>query len=280
MGNDRIGSTGVEAKAYNANTGSRFNVDFGAMVQLNEQTGFARKILRKELPKARAVKKAERAVQKRAKGTGNTLTIPADIQGDLLIMHKDQMLQTSQIREDGWAYGNVMYDPDTDRHQRKSDDVTSNGVSNMSGWFNMARTEPPTAKQMETFAKLFDSGGGTMDLTPKHWTMAEQSKEKVQFVPLRDGPEKRDVLNRVYRTQDSTGIKILEVERIENLPMWQTYVIKRRQWPAASRKATLTSMPHRETRASADFTTEQERILCSRSVSRDSIARLQARELV
>jgi len=225
--NDRIGSTGVEAKAYNAKTGSRFNVDFGAMVQLNEQTGFARKILRKELPKARAVKKAERAVKKRAKGAGNTLTIPADIQGDLLIMHKDQMLQTSQIREDGWAYGNVMYDPDTDRHQRKSDDVTSNGVSNMSGWFNMARTEPPTAKQMETFAKLFDSGGGTMDLTPKHWKMAEQSKEKVQFVPLRDGPEKRGVLDRVYRTQDSTGIKILEVERIENLPMWQTYVIKR-----------------------------------------------------
>merc|ERR1712023_38150 len=221
---DRIGSTGVEAKAYNAKTGSRFNVDFGSMVQLNEQTGFARKIMRKELPKASAVKKAERGVKKRAKDAGNTLTIPADIEGDLLVMYKDQLLQTSQVRDDGWAYGNVMYDPDASRQGLSKD----NGVSNTSGWFNMARTDTPTANQMMPLAKQLGSGGGTMNLTPQHWTRAEESKEKMQLVPLPNGAEKEQVLMNVKRTQDiEKDIKVVKVERIENLPMWQTYVIKR-----------------------------------------------------
>jgi len=223
---DRIGSTGIEAKVYNAKTGNAFNIDMGAMVQINATSGFARKIFRRELKKPPAVKKAERAVQKRANNGGAELTMPTDVQGDMLIMFAGQLLQTSQTREDGWAYGNVMYDPVPDRMN-----VSGQGASTMAGWFHMSRTDMPTTKQMTELAKQIggDGGSGGVDAlqAPSTWQKVEESASSVQLVALRDGAEKQEVIGAMLKTIDQSAIKIEKVERVENLPLWQTYVVKR-----------------------------------------------------
>lgn len=213
---DRISSTGVEAKVYNTQTGNAFKVDFAEMVQVNVETGFARKMARRELKGARA------AAKKREKATSKVGARPEDLDGNSLIVYRGQMVQTSNTREDGWAYGTIMYDPEPGRAQSEGD-----GASTASGWFPTGLTAPPTREEMTTLATQLGGASGAADVirAPEEWTEMDGSGTTKRVVV--SGSEKQRVVEAITRTLGLDEIKVVAVERIQNASLWQTYAVKK-----------------------------------------------------
>jgi len=114
-----------------------------------------------------------------------------------------------------------VYDPKAD--QRPTVDIE--GISTASGWFPLENTDIPTAEQL---GKLQAAMGGQD---------AESAlKPPVDWVPCKDpnvaevlpvtAAEKQAVTNAFMKTL-TPNIKVVSVERIQNMSMWQTYAVKR-----------------------------------------------------
>ena len=48
-----------------------------------------------------------------------------------------------------------------------------------------------------------------------------------QYFPLRDGPEKTEVVEAFLESQDKSRFTIVAVERIQNVTAWQSFAVKR-----------------------------------------------------
>ena len=48
-----------------------------------------------------------------------------------------------------------------------------------------------------------------------------------ELVALADGPEKQGVVNAFLATAHNDRIRVLEVERVQNVAMWQSFAMKR-----------------------------------------------------
>jgi len=96
-------------------------------------------------------------------------------------------------------------------------------VSRDSGWFELEKTRIPSLDDLEVIKKSV--GEGALD-TPRNWIdVADTSvMEKVELKP---GDQERADVEAAFFSTMSSKTRILKVERIQNLAMWQTYVVKR-----------------------------------------------------
>jgi len=238
---DRIASTGTETKAFAPESGYGFEVDFSAMCQTNLKTAFERKVLRVEVQPQktevadkiaevrydRSVPLSSDGQDSRSSGqmtharTGKSSSSqkPADLAGEtVLVLHVGQLVQTSKQRPDGWSYGSVIYDEVEDRPGS-----TAEGISSTAGWFPTEFTGIPNAKQLE---KLQKSMGGVEALAePSYWGPVKDGTASEMFT-VAAGAERQKVVD-AFMTTLSPKVKVVKVERIQNMSLWQSFAVKR-----------------------------------------------------
>ena len=86
-------------------------------------------------------------------------------------------------------------------------------------------TDAPTADELKGLSDLLGGSGGALE-PPAAW---EEVKDPLvaQYFPLRDGPEKTEVVEAFLESQDKSRFTIVAVERIQNVTAWQSFAVKR-----------------------------------------------------
>lgn len=97
------------------------------------------------------------------------------------------------------------------------------------GWFELDNTRIPTADELATLQKnLGDSGALN---PPSHWeNVADPSIAQKHALKKGDAervPIENSFLSSLHPPRFDKGVEVLKVERIQNLAMWQSYVVKR-----------------------------------------------------
>ena len=240
--NDRIGSTGTEQKAHNAETGVIFEIDFYNMSQRNVKSSFKRPV--KRVPTGRQQPLNPTASRPMMPTAGVPMGVPVGeneptmvfrqssemplkppelVDEDALIIRKGQLIQTSKQRPDGWAFGSVVLDIMEDRPPLGID-----GLSNQAGWFpkNEYTTHPSKEQMQQLQALLGGDDAGSALAHPSTWD-AMVDPNAVKIVKLDDGPEKKMVVDWFQKTLIRRKITVVSVERVQNLSMWQSFAVKR-----------------------------------------------------
>ena len=203
-----------------------------------------------------------KAVKGRAVKTGGK---PLELaMEDALTLHEGQLIQTSKKSDDGtWAFGSVIFDPVENRHQviiegdvlvddegnaRRDADgnfLRKGGVAAVSGWFPLSHTRNPTPDQLQQLQDRLGGGAAATLKVPSEWEAARKAPSNplmaARFVLPEGGPEWAMVVDRFLKGDDNVpgaaqyakianyypSIKVVKVERIENVSMWQSYAVKR-----------------------------------------------------
>jgi len=211
---DRIASTGTEQKAYAPESGYDYEINFLAMTQTNLKSGFVRKVFRREMsPPTPPTTSFDSCASKMPQDK------PAElIDEDCLVLYQGQLVQTSRQREDGWAYGSVVFDPEPERTP-----IIMEGISSTSGWFPINCSALPTNAQLRGWQAAMGGHGADVLAPPIYW---EQLKDPLvaQLYPV-NGTELGKVSKFFLHTL--TNVKIHEVSRIQSVSLWQSYAAKR-----------------------------------------------------
>jgi len=251
---DRIGSTGTEQKAANQHTGMIFSIDFTTMKQANVKSSFQRSVLREEIaaaaPAAARVSNAgartssvSAAPPRRSSAGGGgrksstrlaevvSADFPRELAGeDALIMFEGQILQTSKQRNDGWAFGSVVHDVMEDRPPLGVD-----GLSTQAGWFPLSRTQHPSADQLKVLQKQMGDNASDALKPPSTWgKMADPMTAELTKLP--EGGEKQGVVAAFMKTL-KPNFQVIDVQRVQNMSMWQSYAVKRQTIVMREKKA-------------------------------------------
>ncbi|CAJ1951940.1 unnamed protein product [Cylindrotheca closterium] len=214
-----------------------YKVDLEKMIQTKEATGFERDVLR--------VEQVPDALQEQARNERKEIDMDDVVIGDSLpeeICDEPQMalvagdvIQISSQRQDGWAFGTKLHHQD-EAVARELVRLATTGVATDeanvftdTGWFPVEHTEIPTGEQL---AVLQNKVGDTGALDPPSYWDAVNDPSIVQRHSLgKDDPERKAVIKAFKSTLKPPNfnkkVKIMNVERIQNLAMWQSYVVKR-----------------------------------------------------
>jgi poly [ADP-ribose] polymerase 10/14/15 len=218
-------------KVNNADTGLQYDLNFEFMVQRNVKSGFERNIHRREVE----IEKIDSEV------LGGLPPLPDDVDfsddaEDLLPTFSGQVIQVSKVHPNKlWLYGNVLYDPlihDAQQQQQASNSAGLNSVlanalhdRPTSGWFPKSVTEPADVTVMQKLLKDLGGEGSEALKPPAGW---EETREGNLQVP-KGSKEYDEVANyfmaALYNQRDF--VTVANVERIQNLPLWQSYAVKR-----------------------------------------------------
>jgi poly [ADP-ribose] polymerase 10/14/15 len=131
-----------------------------------------------------------------------------------------QLVQYSQKRPDGWAFGCIIYDEVEDRPG-----IDVQGVSSSSGWFPVRCTEMPSTKQLEKLQSVMGGEGAKALQAPEYWDQVKDPLVAQRF-PLPPGPEKENVINR-FKATLAPSAQVISVDRVQNMTLWQSYAVKR-----------------------------------------------------
>ena len=234
-------------KVSQQHTGARYEIDFEGLTQKNAMSKYERGVRREEM-------------QIQLKTTQTLPALPEDIDfgeegEDLLPLLKGQVIQVSKRHptQNEWAYGNVLYDPLLHDALDKSDgaDETTSGLNTVlakalhdrptSGWFPATVTDPADVDVMH---KLLTSLGGEGVATlkpPTTWEMDSSKTAKVvegRITVPSDTQEYKDVVDffKVAMHGQRNNVKVTQVERIQNLALWQTFAVKKQTVKARDTK--------------------------------------------
>ncbi|CAB9498601.1 polymerase 14 [Seminavis robusta] len=206
-------------------------VDTNAMIQTKEATGFQRKVQRVVCRKSvEGTKDLDLSEANFSDG------MPTELAGEpQVVLVKDDLIQISK-RHGDWAFGTKLYHADEavarELVKLACKDAPSTDDANIladTGWFQEDATAVPTGDQLTALqAKVGDTNA--LD-APSHWipvtdpTVAERH-------PLSVGDTERDVvvsafLKSLKPPQFKKKVRVSTVERVQNLAMWQSFVVKR-----------------------------------------------------
>lgn len=231
--------TGKVQKANNAHTGLRYQIDFEHMEQANATTDYKRSIRRKEDKQDQS----NCAVHQSLPPLPPRIDFSKDGE-DLLPTFKGQIIQISKVHPEdkSWAYGSVLYDPllhnAKDKSSEENNDDVESGLNTVlakalhdrptSGWF--PRDSVTIDADVDVMQKLIESWGGqglgATELAPP--TTWEKSADGRVLVPPHSAEYKQVAdyfLTAMYGQRDK--VKVIQVERVQNLALWQTYAVKR-----------------------------------------------------
>lgn len=222
-------------KLRNAQTGRHYRIDFESMQQRHTKTGKDRTIYREENEYL-----LSEEVAKFLPPLPDDFSAEGDREGEgLLPTITGQVIQISKIHPvDGhWAYGNVVYDPmlhdAIDKSPSEERDSGFNAVlakalhnRPTSGWFpKNAVTKHAGVNVMQKLLGSFGGGGVATLLPPATWEMARSGRVEVRESTAEYNEVVSYFLSALY--SQSSGVSVTKVERIQNLPLWQTYAVKR-----------------------------------------------------
>ena len=211
-----------------------YTVDFLNMIQTKDKTKFEREVQRVEVAtQGQALDLAKVFV-----ALGIPKTIAKEPQ---LVLVPGDIVQISKKRQDGWGYGsklhmedeplgrrlvNLTYTKQDGRKNGKSGDDDEYLVSYNNGWFPTNVTRAPNTDDLNTLRKTLGSGD---DLSaPKHWDKIVDPSIAQKSKPLdKKSKEYQDVAKSFLSTLNP-NIKIIRIQRIQNLALLQSYVVKRK----------------------------------------------------
>lgn len=97
------------------------------------------------------------------------------------------------------------------------------------GWFQVDKTRVPTADDLKTLQRNLGDAGNLE--APDHWSPVSDSAIVERHDLASGNPERVAVENAFLSTlrppNFSQRVKVLKIERVQNLAMWQSYVVKR-----------------------------------------------------
>ncbi len=224
-----------------------YDFDLRKMSQRNVQTGRERKLLRVETkasaPPDVRIDLDTKSSKTRARGLtqgrgsssraarsgsdGSSTAKPADLKGeDALVLRAGQLVKISRRRDDGWCFGSVVYD------EGGPSPITEIGVSSQTGWFPVSYTSMPSAEQLVKLQTALGGGSTAANALepPKYWIPVEDAFVCKQFVLSPASEEYQRVVNAFVRTLSANQVKrnqVVDVQRIQNIAMWQNYAMKR-----------------------------------------------------
>ena len=210
-------------------------VDFEAMTQTKQATGFVRSVQRLvESSSLQGNAKPGDATDSAQVTIGETL--PEDLKKEpQIVLVPGDVIQISKQRSDGkWAFGTKLYHADElvtrDIVASLSQQGAAGGNDDVNvlvdtGWFMLDVTRMPSA---EDLAILKQKVGDTDSLkAPSNWNdVADPTVVKVH--KLKAGDPEYDAVSKAFMS--SIGNRkgsIASIKRVENLAMWQSYVVKR-----------------------------------------------------
>ena len=233
---NRISTTGTEAKAHHAHTGCLFELNFQTMKQVNKNSGFGRNLKRTQVERAFQPLPVDLDIiiemDEAEQLTGDVPPLPAgiDFKGDaareiepehILAARPGQIIQVSREHDDKvWLYGSIIIDA---AGASKSNTETT-------GWFPKTIAKPAGAEEMKKIAEMMGGGAGDVLKPPPTWTNPENSQLQVIEVTDREFQAVKDSFMSTLLTHSRyKSIKVQKIERIQNLTMWQSYAVKRQQ---------------------------------------------------
>eukprot|EP00622_Pseudochattonella_farcimen_P001904 FR736719.1.p1 GENE.FR736719.1~~FR736719.1.p1 ORF type:complete len:292 (+),score=16.34 FR736719.1:3-878(+) len=162
------------------------------------------------------------------------------------MVKEGQLIQVNRIQAE-WCYGIVVWQPSEETEQAVSGDDSEviNGVElrQTAGWFPSEYTEPPSLEQMDAYqAEQGGAGAVSENLKPpEYWQAAKTAVEDEQvgarLHDLRETDEEYEQLSTQFQatihgmrpdnTPQLNNVRILKIQRIENLQLWQSYAAKK-----------------------------------------------------
>jgi len=128
-------------------------------------------------------------------------------------------VQVSKSRNDGWSYGNVVFNPNDSPPSLQND-----SWSLESGWFPDGVCRAPNPKDLEQLNAKLGSGAADCLKVPSSWTPVKDPL-LAECLPA-SASEVAEVTTAFMATVPS-GATVKGVERVQNVSMWQTYAVKR-----------------------------------------------------
>jgi len=196
-----------------------YKINLNETTQTRISTNFVRKLRRKETVVDRVVSSIQR------KGSDPSITgggpaIPHELlQETLLVAFEGTLVQVSKSRNDGWSYGNVVFNPNDSPPSLQND-----SWSLESGWFPDGVCRAPNPKDLEQLNAKLGSGAADCLKVPSSWTPVKDPL-LAECLPA-SASEVAEVTTAFMATVPS-GATVKGVERVQNVSMWQTYAVKR-----------------------------------------------------
>ena len=170
--------------------------------------------------------------------------LPDDLSDEpQMVLVEGDVIQISKQRPDGWAFGSKLQHADEALARQLvlvaiggDDDADDSSILTDTGWFRLDATRMPSGDDL---ASLHSSVGDTGALDPPPFWAPVVDPTVVQQHVLPEGNSERTAVEKAFLstlTKQNFGkgkknfglnVKVVRVERVQNLAMWQSYVVKR-----------------------------------------------------
>jgi ABC-type branched-subunit amino acid transport system substrate-binding protein len=146
-----------------------------------------------------------------------------------MVLVEGDIVQISKQRPDGWAFGSKLYHSDeTIARQLVAAATGGDGddepaVLTDTGWFHTGHTRDLSTDDLTVLQKHVGNAGA-LDV-PEHWDVMKD-QATVQHHVIHEGHPERDAVVQAFLST-LTNVKVLKVERVQNLALWQSFVVKR-----------------------------------------------------
>lgn len=212
-------------------------VEFSSMTQTKIQTGFERQVQRLVKSTTPFISDDETSVE-----TGDTLPEEIKKEPQMVLVPGDVIQISKQKADSNWAFGTKLFHEDQEKANSivkdfaasnsngsttgSTDDSEETNVFADTGWFQLDATRLPTTEDLEALKR--NVGDTDVLNAPANWTTNNaDAAEAAQVVRLKPGDAERANVERALKSSVGSKVKIASVSRIENLAMWQSYVVKR-----------------------------------------------------
>lgn len=202
-------------------------VDFSTMIQTKVATGFHREVQRL------AQQDPPLDIDLKDVQVGDEL--PVELEGEpQMVLVTGDIIQIAKQRPDGWAFGTALNHADgaVSRHLVSvavaGSTADDSAILTDTGWFSLAATRVPSGDDLAALQKQV---GDTGELAPPSCWDPVSDPTVVERHELQIGdPERTAVEGAFLSTLQPPAfnhVKVVRIDRIQNLAMWQSYCVKR-----------------------------------------------------